>query len=121
MKKLLDEIRGQSETTREIMFGLCAFITIVFVGMAWYNSFENNIVALMNPEAVGSDNQYVETNSDQQASIFGGIGKSISSLGASILGFVGIDRDIEMSGSKSNSYQKSQGSRVYLLPLSGSK
>ena len=46
----LDEIKKQPRETREIMFGLSVFITILLVGMVWFRSFQRNLYVLMNPE-----------------------------------------------------------------------
>ena len=46
----LDDIKKQPQHIREIMFGLSVFITVLLVGLVWFNSFQRNLYALMNTE-----------------------------------------------------------------------
>src|SRR3989338_6054246 len=48
--RFLEEIKNQPQQTREIMFGLSVFITILLVGMIWFRSFQKNLYVLMNSE-----------------------------------------------------------------------
>lgn len=91
----LDDIRKQPRHHREIMFGLCVVTTISLVGMVWYNSFEKNLYALLNP-GQNTDQRFLAENKTAP-SLLGNIGQTgkdlkaafyniFSSIGGSVFG-----------------------------------
>jgi hypothetical protein len=112
----LHEIRKQPQHHREIMFGLCVVTTISLVGMVWYNSFQQNLYALLNP-GQGVD----QTNLAQQTepSMFGGVaqvGQDLKAAFLSIFNLTGGSKDINIVNTKAE-----DSGRVYTLPLSEKK
>ncbi len=112
----LDDIRKQPRHHREIMFGLCVVTTISLVGMVWYNSFEKNLYALLNPgQDVGQRN--LAQQKESEPSMFGGVsqvGKDLKAAFYNILNLNSNDKKDNIENPKIN-----DSGRVYTLPLSG--
>lgn len=111
----LDDIRKQPQHIREIMFGLCVVTTVSLVGMVWFNSFQKDMYALLNPEEVQQEKFLAQEN---QRSLFGNLSKTFGDIGAIVSGFWG-------SGGSDNrakeGVEKTETDKIYLLPLSESK
>ncbi len=118
----LDEIRKQPQHHREIMFGLSVVTTISLVGMVWYNSFQKNLYALLNPGET-TDQRYLAT-AKNVPSLLGNIGQTGQDLKAAFLnifssvsGLTGSDKkDTIIDNTKAN-----DSGRVYTLPVSEKK
>ena len=112
----LDEIRKQPQETRETMFYLSVFITILLVGMVWFRSFQENLYVLMNPETDVEKALAVENA--PVPSLFGFVGKSLTDIKGLVSGFVGdSDNNVELKG-----FQRPvKDNKVYTLPLSEHK
>ena len=114
---LLNDIRKQPQSTREVMFGLAVFITVLAIGMVWFRSFQKNLYVLMNPEedvekALAVENAPVP-------SLFGFIGSSLSDIKGLVSGFVGGEEEsVELKGFQSSAKKEN---KVYTLPLSEHK
>ncbi len=124
----LDEIRKQPRHHREIMFGLCVVTTISLVGMVWYNSFEKNLYALLNP-GENADQRFLAEHKTEP-SLFGNIGQTGKDLKASFLGiFSSIGGSAfggNLTGDEKNDLiientKANDSGRVYTLPLSDKK
>lgn len=110
----LDDIKNQPQQTRELMFGLSVFITVLLIGMIWFRSFQGDLYALMNPEedmekALAVENAPVP-------SLFGYVGKSLTEIKGLVSGFLG-DEDTAADMGK----VRVDGGKVYTLPLSERK
>jgi len=99
------------------MFGLCVVTTISLVGMVWYNSFQQNLYALLNP-GENANQRYLAENKNTP-SLFGDIGKTAQDLKASFLSIFNLTgsdkKDIIIENTNNDS------GRVYTLPLSEKK
>ena len=112
----LDDIRNQPQETREIMFGLAVFITVLAIGMIWFRSFQKNLYVLMNPE--GDVEKALAVEKAPVPSLFGYIGNSLADIKGLVSGFLGGDEEnIELKGFKSSVKEN----KVYTLPLSERK
>ncbi len=100
------------------MFGLCVVTTISLVGMVWYNSFQQNLYALLNP-GENTDQRYLAENKTTP-SLLGNIGQTAQDLKAAFLNIFnltgGDKKDTIIDNTKSN-----DSGRVYALPLSETK
>ena len=110
-----EDIRKQPQHIREIMFGLCVTTTVSLVGMVWFNSFQKDMYALLNPEEVQQEKFLAQEN---QKSLFGNLNKTLGDIKSTMTGFWGADG----SGSKAGGGVEKKGiNKVYLLPLSEKK
>ena len=114
----LDEIRIQPRHHREIMFGLCVVTTISLVGMVWYNSFQQNLYALLNP-GENIDQRYLAENK-KVPSLFGNIGQVGKDLKAAFYNIFNLTGNDQKDNIIDNTKPNDSG-RVYTLPLSGKK
>ena len=120
----LHEIRKQPRHHREIMFGLCVVTTISMVGMVWYNSFEKNLYALLNPGET-TDQRNLAENKDVP-SLLGNISDTAKDLKASFYSIFNLtngdkkDLPAGQAGNVEND-KKTDSGKVYMLPLSGKK
>ena len=111
---LLNDIRKQSQQTREIMFGLSVFITVLLVGLVWFNSFQKNLYALINPEE--DVEKMLAVENAPVPSLLGLIWQTTGEVKGLVSGlFSGKEeKDIELKGFQ----EPSKGNKVYTLPLS---
>ena len=107
---LFQEIRKQSRTTREALFGLSVFTTILVVSALWFHSFQSNMYALLNPGQDPNQDTYAQETDKQNV-----FARGFSGLKAGIYSVLNINQEEEI-----NSVDHSSG-KVYLLPLSGNK
>lgn len=112
----LDDIRKQPQHTREIMFGLAVFVTILMIGMIWFRSFQRNIYVLMNPEEDIEKSLAVENV--PAPSLFGYIWQTTGNIKGLVSGL--------FDGQPTNSNQLKErtevgSGKVYTLPLSDYK
>lgn len=113
---ILEEIRKQPQHIRETMFALSVITTLSLVGVVWYNSFQKDFYALLNPEEVLEEKNLAEKDPE---SLFSDIGKSFTDVKAMFSGMLnGGNEDIKPA--ESGNRQK-DNDRVYLLPLSGGR
>lgn len=116
--KLLDDIRKQPEETRNILFGLSVFITVLLVGAIWFHSFQKNLYVLLNSE---EDVQKILAKEDNSVpSLFALVGQSVGDLKGLISDFLNSDGNLNNINSSKDS-DKTESGKVYVLPLSGSK
>lgn len=113
--RFLDDVRKQSRGTREIMFGLSVFITVLLVGMIWFRSFQKNLYVLMNPE--GNVEKMLAVENASVPSLFGFIWQTagdIKGLASELLG-----GEEKAGGNISDPGKiKVESGKVYTLPLS---
>ena len=114
----LDEVRKQPRHHREIMFGLCVVTTISLVGMVWYNSFQQNLYVLLNPGQTTDQRNFAQ-NTDVP-SLLGNISQTGQDLKAAFLNIFNLTGNDKKDTIIQNT-KPSEPSRVYMLPLSGSK
>ena len=75
MKHLIQEIRNQPDHIRELLAGLCTVIVVTLVGVVWFNSFQHNIYALLNPDQETRNQEQLFAGNTQ--SLFGSISQTI--------------------------------------------
>ena len=109
---ILKNLQEQPQHIREIMFGLCVVITVSLVGAVWFNDFQNDMYALLNPEEVQQEKFLAQKNSE---SLFGVLGKTFGDISSVMTGFWGSSGSGD--GAKTEVENKTSD-RVYLLPLS---
>src|SRR3989338_4953854 len=114
--RFLEEIKNQTQQTREIMFGLSVFITILLVGMIWFRSFQKNLYVLLNPE--GDAEKALAVENASVPSLFGFIWQSVGEVKGLVSGFLG--DEVDMDGNL-NRERKIESGKVYTLPLSEHK
>lgn len=112
---ILKNIQEQPQHIREIMFGLCVVTSVSLVGAVWFNDFQNDMYALLNPEEIQQEKFLAQENSE---SLFGVLGKTFGDMSSVFSGFwdsfgSGDGAIIEIENKTSD--------RVYLLPLSEEK
>lgn len=112
---MLKDIQNQPQHIREIMFGLSVVTTVSLVGMLWFNSFQNDMYVLLNPEEANTEKFLAQEN---QESLFGNLAGTFSDLGAALSDVFGSD---EPAGQKDPVVEKTSADKVYLLPLSEEK
>ena len=112
----LDDIRRQPQGTREIMFGLSVFVTVLLISMIWFRSFQKNLYVLMNPE--GDVEKALAVENAPVPSLFGYIGNSFADIKGLVSGFLGGDeKDVELKGFQGSVKEN----KVHTLPLSEHK
>lgn len=95
------------------MFGLCIITAVSLVGAIWFQSFQRDIFALLNPEEAMEEKFFASV---EQKTIFENLGEAFKDLGALFGGFLG---SREMSEDDlGQGIEKTPEDRVYLLPLS---
>lgn len=112
--KFLDDIRNQPQGTREIMFGLSVFITVLMVGFVWFHSFQRNLYVLLNPE--DGLEKALAVESAPVPSLFGYIWQTAEDLKGLVSGVFGGDN--ETGKTVGSEKVKAEGDRIYTLPLS---
>jgi hypothetical protein len=114
---LLKEIKSQPHATRQLMFVLSVITTISIIGAVWFNSFQRDVFALLNPDEEFEEHFYVEENGD--ITPLGIAGKGLGALRAGFYGLLNIDVD---SNEENNDRSVDRiNERVYLFPLSGNR
>src|SRR3989338_2247046 len=115
----LDDIRKQPQHIREIMFGFSVVSTLSFVGMVWYQSFEKDMYALLNPEEAIAE-KFLAQQKDKELSILGNIGQAGRDLKAILFNAL----DVSNEGGENGVLEvvnDSETNRAHLLPLSEEK
>ena len=71
MKNIIHEIRNQPHHVRELATVLCTIAVVAVVVLVWFNSFQKNIYALLNPDEQSQtqDQQFAQ----ESKSLFGSI------------------------------------------------
>ena len=113
---LMKHIRSQSVFIRGIMFILSVVTVLSLVGAVWFQSFQQNLYALLNP---GQEEQQRVLVQEGNPSPFASIGQLFSGLKASITSLFGGSRSIDFD--KDPGTDDNQVRRARLLPLSPSK
>jgi len=109
---LLHEIRHQPPHIRKLMFGLSIITTVSLVGMIWFQSFQSNMYALLNPETINPEDQrYYAVVDEKTKSPFALMKGAFKDVSASIFGIFGED-----SGDTAPA-RPTPGSSVRALPL----
>ncbi|MDP2648196.1 MAG: hypothetical protein Q8P35_03080 [Candidatus Yanofskybacteria bacterium] len=83
---LLEDIRKQPRTVREIMFGLSVIATLSLVGAIWFQSFERNIYALMNPDSQIEERYAVEVDKKSPLAFLGSAIEGLRAMIGSLFG-----------------------------------
>ncbi len=120
----LDEIHKQPRHHREIMFGLCVVTTLSLIGMVWYNSFQKDLYALLNPGQEAGQN--VLAQGKNEPSMFGGFKQAGVDLKAAFLSVFNLTKDVsnDKKDGQAGGIEKTKtddSGKVYLLPISGKK
>lgn len=111
----LDDIRKQSKETRDVMFYLSVFITVLLIGMVWFRSFQKNLYALMNPEEDVKKMLAIENT--PVPSLFSFIGQSANEARGLILDFFSKEKAV-IDNKQTSESSKTENSKAYILPLS---
>lgn len=112
---LIKHIRSQSVFVRGIMFALSVVTVLSLVGMVWFQSFQQNLYALLNPEAQDQQRFFAQGIPSPLAFI----GQLFSNMRASVTDLFG--------GSVPDDFDKNTGMgdnlarRARLFPLSADK
>ena len=114
---LLDDIRKQPRHIREIMFGLCVVITLSFIGMIWFRSFEEDVFVLLNTDENIRAKFYAER--EKNAPVYANLTKAMGELRATIYSTLGFIEDYGSNG-VINVKGDFEG-KTYELPISGDK
>lgn len=122
--KILDDIRNQPQGTREIMFSLSVFITVLMVGFVWFHSFQRNLYVLLNPE--DGLEKALAVESAPVPSLFSFIGQSAGEVKGLVFGLLGNQETLLRRGfgGQTGDEQgriKIESGKVYTLPLSERK
>ena len=113
----LNDIKNQPQHTREIMFGLSVFITVLLIGTIWFRSFQKNLYALMNPpEEV---DRMLAVENAPVPSLFGFIWQSAGDVKGLVSGL--FNSNANVTNEHANDANKIEGGKVYTLPLSDYK
>lgn len=115
--KFLDDIRKQPQQTREIMFGLAVFITVMLVGMVWFRSFQKNLYVMMNPQE--DVDKILAAESASVPSLFGFVWQTAGD----VKGLVSELFNQELiTGNRQRQQEKeemkTENEKAYILPLS---
>ena len=113
----LDEIHKQPRHVREIMFGLCAVITISLVGIIWFRSFEKDLFVMLNPEPEKQEKFYADRN-ERTPIIYADLTKALGNARAALYSAMGFMKDY--SSNKVQVEEEYKG-ETHELPLSGNK
>lgn len=98
------------------MFGLSVFITVLLIGMVWFQSFQRNIYVLLNPED-GLEKALAVENAPVP-SLFSFVWQTVGDVKGLVSGLLS-DNGQETSD-KQNKI-KVESEKVYTLPLSERK
>ena len=118
MKSIIHEIRQQPHHVRELATILCTIVVVAVVVLVWFNSFQRNIYALLNPEpqSQAQDQEFAQ----QSKSLFGSILHTLSDGKAQIFNiFSGNSNQAEVVNSVPQTNNSSDASHP--LPVSGNK
>lgn len=115
----LKEIKDQPRWVREVMFSLFVVVIASSVGMVWFNSFENDMYVLLNPEELERQRYIAEVqdkeNQANNESIFATIGRFANNMSvafgqiSSVFDFSSDEQKVAIPGD------------LYQLPLSPNK
>lgn len=114
--KFFDDIKNQPQQTREIMFGLSVFITVLLVGLIWFHSFQRNLFVLLNPED-GLEKALAVENAPVP-SLFGFIWQTAGDVKGLVSGL--LNGDANVANEHANDANE-ESNKVYTLPLSEQK
>ena len=118
MKSIIHEIRQQPHHVRELATILCTIVVVAVVVLVWFNSFQHNIYALLNPEPQpqAQDQEFAK----QSKSLFGSILQTLSDGKAQISNiFSGKSNQAEVVNPAPPANNPSDASHP--LPVSGNK
>ena len=113
----LDDIRNQPQETREIMFGLAVFITVLLVGMVWFRSFQKNLYSLMNSEEEVEKALAIENA--PMPSLFGYMWQAAGDVKGLVSGLFGGEEKNNRTSDPEK--VKVESGKIYMLPLSDYK
>ena len=118
---LLDEIRKQPQSTREIMFALCVVTTISLIGLVWFHSFRGNLYALLEPEDGQVSDKFFAENG-KPPSIFANLSGAFSNLRANVSDMFQIfEGSVDINGDQNaegpNISPTPTADRPYILPV----
>jgi len=76
MKHIIQEIRNQPHHVRALATILCTIVVVAIVAAMWFNSFQKDIYALLNPEqqSQAEDQRFAK----ESKSLFGSILQTLS-------------------------------------------
>ena len=119
MKHIIHEIRQQPHHVRQLATILCTIAVVAVVVTVWFNSFQHDIYAMLNPEpqSQAQDQMFAQ----QSKSLFGSMWQVFSDGKAqisSLFSSKGTQSDVvNTSATQTNN----QNSAPHPLPVSGNK
>lgn len=118
MRKIIHEIRQQPHHVRELATALCTVIVVTAVALVWFDSFQKDIYALLNPEeqSQSQDQQFAE----ESKSLFSSILEVLNDGRAQISSLFGGKNQTDIENSQSSPSMTPNNS-VHLLPVSGNR
>jgi hypothetical protein len=118
MKQIIHEIRQQPQHIRALATVLCTVAVVAVVVAVWFNSFQKDIYALLNPEqqSQAEDQRFAK----ESKSLFGSILQTISDGRAQISSLFGGKSQTNVINNQSEPNTAPDDS-IHPLPVSGSK
>jgi len=119
MRKIINEIRNQPQHVRKLATILCTIAVVAVVALIWFQSFQNNIYTLLNPEqqTEAQDKLFAQ----ESKSLFGSIIQVFSNGKAQISDFFsGQDNQSDILNSQ-NTQTAPKNVTTHPLPVSGNK
>ena len=115
MKHIIHEIRQQPHHVRELATVLCTIVVVAVVVFVWFNSFQRNIYALLNPEeqSQAQDKKFAE----ESKSLFGYIVQVFSDGKAQIYNLFGDNKQTDVVNNQSTTGDD----QIHPLPVSGNR
>jgi len=119
MKKLIHHVRSQPHHVRGLVTLGCTVAVVAVIGVVWFNSFQNNMYALLNPEdQVGARDKLF---TQESKSLFASMLQVVSDGRAQITNiFSSQNNQTDIVNTKSNSSVAPSDS-IHPLPVSGNR
>lgn len=117
MKSIIHEIRNQPQHVRELATVLCTIAVVAVVILVWFNSFQKNIYALLNPDQQlqAQDQQFAQ----QSKSLFGSILQTLGDGKTQILNLFGGKSQTDVVNPAPQTNNPSNA--AHPLPVSGNR
>ena len=114
MKHIIHEIRNQPHHVRALATVLCTVVVVAIVVAVWFNSFQKDIYALLNPEqqSQAEDQRFAK----ESKSLFSSILQTLDDGKAQILNLFDGESQTDVINDRSTS-----NNSIHLLPISGNR
>ena len=118
MKRIIHEIRQQPHHVRELATVLCTIAVVAVVVTVWFNSFQKDIYALLNPDKnpQAQDQQFAK----ESKSLFGSILQTLSDGKAQISNLFNGKSQTDIVNTL-DTVSNPSADKPHLLPVSGSR